>query len=236
MQLGLLIEAGSMGSGPQTGTHSMAMGAGPPSLSALAPFLVTWVVMMVAMMFPAVVPVAVTVHRWVVRTGRSWSATVLFLAGYLAVWTASGVVVFAAAVGLVPLLPEGEAALRLGAGVLVLAGAYQLTPLKDVCLRQCRSPLAFVAHHTTELRRGGLAGARVGAIHGLFCLGCCWTLMIVLVLLGMMSLAWMAAVAGAILLEKVLPRGWPVTWVVGLVLVGAGVALMASPHALPAFA
>jgi len=150
------------------------------------------------------------------------------------VWGAAGLVVYATFMQLSPLLPVGEAAVRAGAVILVLAGVYQFTPLKHVCLRQCRSPLAFVAQYAAKLRRGGLAGTQVGAVHGLFCLGCCWVLMVVLLLLGMMSHTWMAAVAGVIFLEKVLPHSWPVSGVVGLVLIGAGVILFVSGQALPA--
>lgn len=217
-----------------TGGNSMT--SMTDSTMSIVLFLVTWVVMMVAMMFPAIAPVAVTVHRWVVRTGRSRLDSVLFVAGYLLVWSASGIGVYAVITYLIPRLPEGEAAVRVGAIVLVAAGVYQFTPLKELCLRHCRSPLAFIAEHTTKLSRGGLSGAKVGAVHGMFCLGCCWTLMIVLVLLGVMSLAWMAAVAGVIILEKRLPRGWSVTRPAGLALMTGGIVLSLSPETLPAFA
>lgn len=232
MRVGLLTAGDSMAA-----ESSMAAGpaSGALSIAAFGLFLGTWVVMMVAMMFPAIVPVVLTHHRWARRTGRSRWATALFVGGYLAVWGASGALFYAAVVHLAPLVPPGEAAVRVGAALLVVAGAYQFTPLKDVCLRHCRSPLAFLAHHATALRRGGLSGARVGGTHGLFCLGCCWALMVVLVLMGMMSLAWMAAVAGVILVEKVLPRRWPVRTLVGLLLVGAGAALLIAPRSLPAF-
>jgi predicted metal-binding membrane protein len=106
------------------------------------------------------------------------------VAGYLLVWTVSGLVVCFALVYLGPLLPSGERALRWGGGLLVLAGGYQLTPLKQMCLRHCRSPLAFVTQHSVQLRRGGLGTGRVGIVHGIYCLGCCWALMLILVLLG----------------------------------------------------
>jgi predicted metal-binding membrane protein len=223
MRFGLLTGAGSMSS----------MDAMSP---ALGMFIATWIVMMIAMMFPAVAPVVVTVHRWIIRTGRPRSATALFVAGYLLVWAGFGGVVYALIVYAVSVMPGGEAAVRIGAAVLLLAGVYQFTPLKNVCLRHCRSPLAFIAEHTTQLQRGGLTGAKVGVLHGAFCLGCCWMLMLVLVVMGMMSLAWMAGIAGVIFAEKVLPRRWALSRPVGFVLVGAGIALMLSPQALPAFA
>lgn len=225
MRLGVLTGAGSLSAGP-----------GPPSVGALSLFLVTWTVMMTAMMLPAVAPVVATVDRWARRTRRSRAATALFVSGYLLVWGASGAIVYAAVVGLAPLVPSGDATVRAAAAALVVAGVYQLTPLKDVCLRQCRSPLGFVAAHATRLTRGGLAGARVGAVHGAYCLGCCWALMLVLVGLGMMSLAWMAVVAAVVAFEKLLPGGGAVSSAVGLVLVGAGVALLVSGQPLPALA
>ncbi|MGH8903777.1 MAG: DUF2182 domain-containing protein [Egibacteraceae bacterium] len=226
MRVGILTGAARMSS----------MSSADPSLPMMGLFLLTWVVMMVAMMFPAVVPVAVTFDRWVRRTRPSRSPTVLFVGGYLLVWSVIGLVVYGATVYLQPLVSSGETAVRWGAGLLVVAGVYQFTPLKSVCLRQCQSPLAFLAQHAEQLRRGGLAPARVGVTHGLFCLGCCWALMLVLVLLGMMSLSWMAAVAGIIFLEKVLPYGSLVAVTVAVMLVGLGLVLLISPRNLPMLA
>lgn len=222
MRVGLLTGSGA------TATSTAA------SLATVGLFVVTWTVMMAAMMLPAVAPVVVTVDRWAARMGRPRRTTWLFVAGYLLAWGASGLVVYAAMAGVVPWLPTGAAAVRAGAVVLVVAGAYQFTPAKRTCLRHCRSPLAFVAQHTTRLRRGGLSGAGVGVVHGFFCLGCCWALMIVLILLGMMSLTWMAAVAAVVLSEKALPARWPVGALVGVTLISAGVVLFVAAHPLPA--
>lgn len=224
MRMGPLTGSASMSSMPEMGAHS----AGTMGL-----FLVTWLVMMVAMMFPAIVPVVITFDRWVRRARRPRLATMTFVGGYLLVWTGFGLVVYASVVYFQPRLPMGDGAIRLGAVLLLLAGVYQLTPLKWRCLRHCRSPLAFIAQHASELRRGSFGTARVGVIHGAFCLGCCWALMLVLVLLGMMSLSWMAAVAGVIFIEKVIPRGSLVTLAVAVILVGLGFALLVSPRALP---
>lgn len=222
--------------GVLTGGGSTPPGTGARAVASLGLFLLTWTVMMAAMMLPAVVPVVLTLHRWVTRIGRSRSATAFFVAGYLLVWGASGMAVYALIIGATPFLPSGEASVRLGASVLLLAGAYQFTSLKDACLRQCRSPMAFIAEHTAKLVRGGLARAQVGAVHGVFCLGCCWAIMLVLVPLGMMSLSWMAAVAGAVLLERLLSRRWPVRGFVGLALLIAGATLLVLPRTLPALA
>ena len=148
----------------------------------MAGFLAGWTLMMVAMMFPSAAPL-VLLHR---------GSTALLLAGYLAVW---------AAVGLVPyFLMEAEVEPPV-ALVLGLAGVYQLTPLKTACLRRCRNAADFLMLHW---RHGPL---RLGAEHGLYCVGCCLGLMAVLVLAAAMSLVWAAALAVLVFAEKVLPRG-----------------------------
>jgi predicted metal-binding membrane protein len=157
-------------------------------------FLGVWLTMTAAMMFPSVVP-AVLLFAQVRRR------TPAFLAGYVAAWTAYGV----AAYGLFRLL-EGagwlawdRAGAYVAAGAVVAAGLYQLTPLKEACLRRCRSPLGYVTRG-----RGALT---TGAEHGLYCVGCCWALMAALFALGVMSLFWMSVLAALIFVEKVLPRG-----------------------------
>jgi predicted metal-binding membrane protein len=224
MRMGLVTGAGSMSS----------MDPISPNVGTLSLFLTIWVVMMMAMMFPAVAPVVATVHRWVRRTGRSRADTAQFVAGYLVVWAAFGVLVYYAMDKLMPMLPTGRSAVRLGAGILILAGVYQFTPVKTVCLRHCRSPLAFIAQHATQLQRGGLAATRVGGVHGAFCLGCCWLLMGVLLVLGMMSLVWMAAVAAVIFAEKILPHGRTMGSIAGLALIGAGITVAVAPQTIPA--
>ena len=177
------------------GMGSMAMlGAGL--------FLVTWVVMMVAMMFPSVAPM-VLIHARVVRSrGEGNLPTLAFVLGYLVVWTAAGLV----PLGIIQLLGSSFAAPvnvwlpRLGGAVVVLAGIYQLTPLKNAYLKSCRSPLGFILTH--DFGGGSPAAARAGLSHGLYCLGCCWALMAVLAILGLMNLAWMAVFAVVFFLEK----------------------------------
>ncbi|MBA3629760.1 MAG: DUF2182 domain-containing protein [Actinobacteria bacterium] len=131
-------------------------------------------------------------------------------------------------------VPMGPAAVRVGAVLVIAAGIYQLTQFKDVCLTQCRSPLGLLMHYGPSL--GGLWGPpRVGIRHGLYCLGCCWSLMLVLVLLGMMNLVWMGVVATIIFVEKVMPRGDVLGRVVGVGLICMGAFLAAYPSALPTF-
>jgi predicted metal-binding membrane protein len=188
------------------------MDAGPVTDPGSLGFWITaWAVMMAAMMFPSITPMVlmfVGIQRGKRRRGDAVpaGATTLFVGGYLAIWTAVGLVVYA-------VIEAGRAldihALRwdeggpyVAGGVIVLAAIYQLTPLKDFCLRHCRSPFMFLAQHW----RPGLLGAfRMGVAHGAYCVGCCWALMAALIALGVMSVGWMVFIAALIAIEKLLP-------------------------------
>ena len=170
-----------------------------------------WVVMMAAMMLPSAAPMVVA-HAAVERRKRELGrraepgATPAFAVGYLLAWTAFGVLAY----GLFELLrsldvgalSSNDGERYLAAGLIAVAAAYELTPLKDVCLTSCRSPLAFVVG---SWRDGRVGGARMGIEQGAWCVGCCWALMATLFALGVMSLAWMAAIAGIVAAEKLLP-------------------------------
>ena len=161
-----------------------------------------------------------------------WPA--LFVAGYLVTWTAAGLVAFALAAGLDHVWGDVFAWDRAGrwvaGAVLVAAAAYELTPLKDVCLGKCRSPLGSLIG---SWRMGHWGALRMGATHGVWCVGCCWALMASLFALGVMSVTWMAVVAGLIAVEKMLPwRRVAPYGTVGLLLV-LGVLLLAAPRAVP---
>ncbi len=195
-------------------------------------FVVTWVVMMVAMMFPAVAPM-VLAHARVVRSrGEGSLPTVAFVFGYLAIWTAAGLLPLAIiqVTGTSFAAPLSGWLPRLGGAVVILAGAYQLTPLKDVCLRACRSPLGFILTH--DFGGGSPAAARAGISHGLYCLGCCWALMAVLAVLGLMNLVWMAVFAVVFFLEKNWSRGVMLSRIVGLACVVLGLAVVVQPSVL----
>ena len=171
-------------------------------------FLGAWLVMMAAMMLPSAAPLVL-----IYRRGASPTATGALTAGYLALWAAVGIAAYAADSSL-----EGS---RVAALVLVGAGLYELTPLKARFLRQCRDPAGFLMTRW----RGGPAGAfRLGLEHGLFCLGCCWALMAVLVVSAAMGLAWAAVIALAVFAEKVLPgdRVWRLA--IAGALLGLGIA------------
>jgi predicted metal-binding membrane protein len=208
--------------------------AGMGGMAMLGPglFLVTWVVMMVAMMFPAVAPIVLT-HAGIVRSrGGGTMPTVAFVSGYLVVWTAAGLV----PLGIIQLLESSFAAPvnvwlpRLGGAVVIVAGVYQLTPLKNACLRACRSPLSFILTH--DFGGGSSAAARAGVSHGLYCLGCCWALMAVLAVLGLMNLAWMAVFAVVFFLEKNWRYGVMLSRVTAAACLVLGTALMVRPDIL----
>jgi predicted metal-binding membrane protein len=178
--------------------------------------------------------VVVTVDRWVRPAERSRTVTATFVGGYLTIWTACGAVAFAVLAGLQAAVPSpGAGAIRVGGLLLVAAGVYQVRAFKQACLTHCRSPRAVVAEHTQRLRQGHAGPWRVGVIHGMWCLGCCWALMGVLLLLGMVNLAWMAVLAVVMFLEKTSPVGRTLSRVVGVALILAGVVLLALPRTLP---
>lgn len=210
------------------------MDAGPgTSLETLGWFLGVWTVMMAAMMFPSLAPTVALYAR--MTKARAPLPPFVFTAAYLLVWTAAGVLAFgiftAGRGALGPALAWSRAGRWAAGGILLAAAAYELTPLKAVCLGKCRSPLGFLLGSW----RDGLAGAlEMGARHGAWCLGCCWALMTSLFALGMMSISWMAFVAGLIAAEKTLPWGRAITYATAGILVVLGVVLIAAPHALPA--
>jgi predicted metal-binding membrane protein len=216
-----------------TADRMSGMDDGPgTALGALVWFLGVWVVMMAAMMFPSVAP-TVALYAQMARR-RAPVAPLLFAAGYLVTWAAAGLFaygVFAAGRSVLGDELTWDGAGRwIAGGTLVVAAAYELTPLKDVCLSKCRSPVGFLVGSW----RDGLSGAlQMGARHGAWCVGCCWALMASLFALGVMSLAWMAFVAVLIALEKILPWGRAATYGTAALLLALGVMLLAAPDAIP---
>jgi predicted metal-binding membrane protein len=209
------------------------MDAGPGAeLGSLGWFLGVWLVMMAAMMFPSVAPTVALYSTMTKR--RNPLAPLVFASGYLLTWTAAGLLAFAVSAAGRRLFGEALSWDRAGrwvaAGVLVAAAVYELTPLKAVCLRHCRSPLGFLLGSW----RDGLPGAlQMGAKHGAWCVGCCWALMASLFALGVMSVAWMAFVAALIALEKTLPWGRVATYGTAAILLILGVLLVVVPHLAP---
>ncbi len=212
----------------------MGVGAGAMGLSLLA-FLVVWIVMMAAMMIPSVAPTAVVWIRSVAARGAARERVlgiVLFVAGYLVAWAAFGVAVYVVLLGtgrLVRLAPHE--ALWLGAAIFLVAGIYQLSPLKEVCLHRCRTPVGALIHYASY--RGVTRDLRVGLHHGLFCVACCWGLMIVLVAVGVMNVPAMIGLAGVVLLEKVWRHGALFSRAVGVGLLALAVLVPFVPALLP---
>ncbi len=211
------------------------MNAGPGTdLGALGWFTGVWAVMMAAMMLPSLAPTA-AVYAALVR--REPSRVLLFAGGYLLVWSAAGVLAYEL-FELGKSLFAGALAWQgggrwLAACVLMLAALYQLTPFKHAFLTRCRSPLQFLQATWSEDRLGAFA---MGLRNGGWCLGCSWALMAALFAVGVMSLTWMALIAGLVALEKVGPWGRAAKMATAGVLVVLAVAILAVPRDVPGFA
>jgi len=199
----------------------------------LGAFVLAWAAMMAAMMLPAVLPV-VRLYARAAAKGRA-APVPFFVGGYLALWTAVALPGYLAWRRLEMPLAESQAwAGRLAGATLLAAALWQVTPLKSVCLRHCRSPLGFFLRFGGRIRRP--AGAlRMGAAHGAFCFGCCWALFAVLVALGTMNLLWMVLFTALIVLEKHASRGEQVAVVGALALAAVGTVLLADPSMLVHF-
>jgi predicted metal-binding membrane protein len=201
-------------------------------VAALAGLVVMWTVMMVAMMMPSAAPMVMVfagVHRRRAAQGRPAIPTAIFVLGYLVVWTGFSVLaalaqtVLHTAMLLSPAMTTTSP--LLGGAVFVAAGVFQWTPLKRACLATCRSPLSFVMSQWREGRRGAFV---MGLRHGAYCLGCCWALMLLLFVAGVMNLLWVAVIAIAVLLEKVARGGDLAGRLAGIVLVAVGTYLIAA--------
>jgi predicted metal-binding membrane protein len=201
-------------------------------------FLGIWVVMMIAMMFPAALPMILMFARVQAgrrNQGRPYVPTAIFVTSYLAVWAAVGAVAYFAARWLATLADDHgltqNVLARIGGAVLVAAGLYQLTPLKTKCLTRCRTPLDFVLGSW----RDGVSGAiRMGVEHALWCVGCCWLLFVVLFPLGIMNVAIMLAITALIFVEKTTRYGYSAARLSGVATIVAGAAVAAFPVLLPA--
>jgi predicted metal-binding membrane protein len=215
---------------PMAAMPGMAMA---PTLQAWTPghalfLFAMWAVMMVGMMTPSVTPMLLLYQRVAQQAnaaGHTFAPTGWFLGGYLAAWA-----LFAAVATLAQWALESAALLspmmdsashRLGGALLLLAGIWQWLPAKDACLARCRAPLSFVQRHG-GFQQGAIGSLRLGFLHGLYCVGCCWALMALLFLFGVMNLLWIAALMFVVLLEKILPGALWFTRIAGVVAVFAG--------------
>ena len=223
-----------------TDDRMAGMDAGPgTSLGGLGWFLGVWVVMMAAMMFPSIAPMVLMFVR--IQQGRQdrgdavpAGLTTLFVVGYLVSWAAGGLLgyaIFRAGSALSGDTFSWEDSGPYLAGALIVGAAlYQLTPLKDVCLRHCRNPLMFLLEHSRPGRTGALV---MGIEHGGFCVGCCWMLMVALFALGVMSIGWMAFIAALIAIEKLLPWKALANRGIAVLLLVLGLAVALAPEDVP---
>jgi predicted metal-binding membrane protein len=204
----------------------MDMVMSPTFVDALT-FVAAWAIMMAAMMLPSALPM-IGLYAAMQRTETSAvpraAPVALFTLIYLGLWAVTGVPMYAASVALSTIASDARA---YGvAAVLVVAGAFQLSPLKQMCLRRCRSPIGFLLGHWRAGWRGSLA---LGWSHAIYCLGCCWALMVVLVAAGAMGLLWVLLVAAVVAAEKVLPGGEWIAWATGIALLVLGAAIVTRP-------
>lgn len=221
----ILTGAGTM---QEMGGMDMPMSIWPWTASHALLMFVMWLVMMMAMMLPSAAP-AILLYATVARRSPSAprSGPALFASGYVAVWGAFSLLALLAqfllewAEWLSPMM-ESDSTL-LSALLLLAAGIYQFTPLKRACLRLCRSPLDFLVAHWHGGRLGAL---RMGAQHGLYCVACCWGLMLLLFVGGLMNLWWIGALALYVLVEKLVPGGERLGQVAGALLIGAGLVML----------
>ena len=224
---------GSMQMGSDSGMQSSGMGMAMADMRSWSGadfglMYVMWLVMMVAMMAPSAAPMLLmfaALNRRRREREAPYVPTGVFLAGYVIVWAAFSLAATAGNWGLhqaslLTSMMGASSSGYLGGALLLLAGAFQWSPLKYACLKQCRTPMGFLM---TSWREGQGGALRMGLEHGAYCLGCCWALMLLLFVLGIMNLVWIAALAAFVLAEKVGPRPELVSRATGVLLVGWGV-------------
>jgi len=203
-------------------------------LGSLGWYVGVWVTMMAAMMLPAATPMVRLYARVSRNQGEGGASTVVFVGTYLAVWAAVGLVAYVTYRVVVSIesgaLAWDQAGPYVAGGAVAAAGLYELTPLKKVCLRHCRSPLHFVLG---SWRKGLLGAVRIGAAHGTYCVGCCVGLMLILFAVGVMSLFWMVLIASVIFAEKLVPGGERLSRVLGLAFVALGIWIAVAPGSVP---
>ena len=192
--------------------------------------LLMWVVMMIGMMVPTAMRTVLIYARIGAQAqtrGQSFAPTWMFVMGYVVIWSLFSV----AATGLQwaletrallsPMMVTNSA--HLGAALLVFAGIYQLTPFKDACLKHCQSPAEFISSH---FKKGNFGAFQLGLTHGAYCLGCCWALMGLLFVGGVMNLVWILAITLFVLVEKLLPQGLRTVRITGVAMIASGIAYL----------
>lgn len=200
-------------------------------------FIAIWIVMMIAMMFPTAAPMILMftkIYAGKQQQQQAFVPTWVFISAYLLIWSLCGVLLYPLAAGIENLAANSmwlmNNAARIGGVILLLAGLYQLSPLKHTCLSKCRTPLQFILSSWHD----GYGGAfRMGLEHGAYCLGCCWLLFVILFPLGIMNIAIMALVTALIFAEKALPFGRQISQLAGIALIAYGALVIFLPAALP---
>jgi predicted metal-binding membrane protein len=218
--------------------NSQAMGMGLTMGMSTGLFIAIWVVMMIAMMFPTAAPMILmftAVYAGKRQKSQAFVPTWVFVSAYLLIWTLFGLVAYPLALFAERLAGQSmwlmNNAPRIGGALLVVAGLYQLSPFKHMCLSKCRTPLQFILGSW----RDGYGGAfRMGFLHGAYCLGCCWFLFVLLFPLGIMNIAVMALLTVLIYAEKSFPLGRQISQIAGVALIVYGVIVIFVPAALPA--
>jgi predicted metal-binding membrane protein len=236
MPMGIAALEGPTADG-MSATAMSGMSAGGWSFGGAVIFVAVWTVMMAAMMLPAAAPMIVIFASAQARRARASAVpTWIFVAGYILVWLAAGLLVYVLVqigseivTGLTSADRASWGPVALGT-TLVAAGVYQFTPIKRVCLTHCRSPFAFVAQHWRDGRAGAL---QMGFRHGAYCLGCCWALFAVMVAAGVMSLAWMLLLTLVVFVEKVLPQGRRASPMIGVALILLGLTVASGAVSMP---
>jgi len=214
--------------------HDKLIEGGLPLWAALGIFVLAWQAMIAAMMLPSSLPLIALFERTVAGAPNAGRARATFLSGYGAVWTGFGIVAFIGDIGLhrtvhkVPWLAAHP--WMIAGGTLMLAGLFQFSSLKEKCLSECRNPGAYMLKH---YRRGNAEAFKLGAGHGLFCLGCCWALMLVAFAAGVANLWWMAAFTAIMVFEKTGRGGDRGALPIGVALITLGTLVMAHPSWLP---
>ncbi|SRR5579884_42053 len=212
------------GASPFSGllNHRESGGSSFPPLLRVGAFVVGWTLMTVAMMLPSSLPLVNLFRRFVVQRPNRARLLALLLLGYLGIWAEFGLLAYLgdsalhAAVAVLPVLQSASG--TIAASVLLVAGVYQFTPLKQLCLDKCRSPYSFLVQHWSG-RRAGRDALRLGLHHGLFCLGCCWTLMLLMFAIGGVNLGWMLLLAVFMTAERTTRWGRQLTRPLGALLI-----------------
>jgi predicted metal-binding membrane protein len=207
--------------------HDSLLEGGPAFAPALLLFLLSWQVMTAAMMLPSSLPLVRMFSAASVGSPRRGRSLAAFLGGYAVVWSAFGALAFLGDASVHAVVDASSWAKDhdwvIAPGVLLLAGAFQFSSLKDACLKACRHPASFLHRH---YRRGARGGFSLGARHGIFCVGCCWALMLVMFAAGAANLIWMAALTALMVYEKTRPSGARAVPLTGTILLAVGATLL----------